>query len=99
MISTSEMLKTSPHERFPGAADRTHVTPLAGQLKAALALAFWTALGLVLAIQSCLLWPKATFADAIRRWVVASFARDTGSLEQSGVNLSACRPAGSVIPR
>jgi two-component system LytT family sensor kinase len=34
-------------------------------MKAALALAFWTALGLVLAIQSYLLWPKVTFTDAM----------------------------------
>jgi signal transduction histidine kinase len=34
-------------------------------LKPALAFAFWTVLGLVLATQSYLLWPKVTFADAV----------------------------------
>jgi two-component system LytT family sensor kinase len=65
-------METRHQQHFPEGTYRARTTPRNWWLKAALALALWTGLGLLLSIQSYLLWPKVTFADAMQatmpRW-------------------------------
>ncbi len=58
-------METRHREHVPRKTNQSRTPPLNWWLRAALALAFWTALGLLLAIQSYLLWPKVTFAEAV----------------------------------
>src|SRR5258708_21282308 len=66
------MVETRHRQHFPAGTDRARTTPRRWWVKAGLALVFWTGLGLLLSIQSYLLWPKVTFADAMQatmpRW-------------------------------
>ena len=68
------MVETRHRQHFLAGTDRARTTPRRWWVKAGLALVFWTGLGLLLSIQSYLLWPKVTFADAMQatmpRWYV-----------------------------
>jgi signal transduction histidine kinase len=61
-------------QHVPAGPDRARNTPRKWWAKAVLALVFWTGLGLLLSVQSYLLWPKVSFAAAMQatmpRWYI-----------------------------
>ncbi|MPY86789.1 MAG: hypothetical protein GEU99_02595 [Luteitalea sp.] len=71
-----EPVVEAPHrpQQFLAAPAHEHVSRQKWWIKAALALAFWTGLGLLFSTQSYLLWPEATWMDAMQiampRWYV-----------------------------
>jgi signal transduction histidine kinase len=68
------VVETRHQQHVPAGTDRARNTPRNWWVKAALALAFWTGLGLLLSMQSYLLWPGVTFTAAMQatmpRWYV-----------------------------
>ena len=66
------MVGTRHRQHFPVVTDGAQTTPRKWWVKAGLALVFWTGLGLLLSIQSYLLWPNVTFAASMQatmpRW-------------------------------
>jgi two-component system LytT family sensor kinase len=61
-------------QRLLAGRDQARNTTRKWRVKAVLAIAFWTGLGLLLSIQSYLLWPEVTFAAAMQatmpRWYI-----------------------------
>jgi len=68
------MVETPQQQQSLPARDRRLTKPRRWWVRAVLALAFWTGLGLLLSIQSYLLWPNVTFAAAMQatmpRWYI-----------------------------